>query len=283
MATNSTTKKTKKTVIQQVSKKYDKLPDRLRKELRRTIAMILYEKVHEKDNMKTKEQEGLMQKLFFYGEGDALSSLELFLKGQIVFEAMFEADGNNTGTRRLKQLFARSSKEFVLGGNINRDVVDRVQLSKTEIVTGRYLRSHAAEGGCEARKSLPFLLKYLDKETGKPLCSGDKIEDVVTKWLNDYYDYCQSGTVTSPEKVVVEDPASSDEEGEDRSNGEGGDGVATTTTPDIQKEDTPLTPKKVSNPNGDVVITIPHRPCDWFFPGFMFVFVLLFGPFAENN
>ena len=67
----ATTKKPKKTVIQQVSKKYDKLPDRLRKELGCTIAMILYEKVHEKDNMKTKEQEALTQKLF-YGKGNAL-------------------------------------------------------------------------------------------------------------------------------------------------------------------------------------------------------------------
>ena len=91
----ATTKKPKKTVVQQVSKKYDKLPDRLRKELRRTIAMILYEKVHEKDSMKTKEQEALMQKLF-NGEGDALSYLEMFLKGQCVFEAMFDTNGDNT-------------------------------------------------------------------------------------------------------------------------------------------------------------------------------------------
>ena len=119
----ATTKKPKKTVIQQVSKKYDKLPDRLRKELRHTIAMILYEKVHKKDNMKTKEQEALMQKLF-YGKGEALSNLEMFLKGQGFFEAMFEANGDNTGTRRLKQLFARSSKEFVLSGNINCNVME---------------------------------------------------------------------------------------------------------------------------------------------------------------
>ena len=80
--------------------------------------------------------------------------------------------------------------------------------------------------------------------------------------------------------LLNEDPTSSDDDLEERSAGEVGDGVATTTTPDIQEEDTPSTPSKVSNPNGDVVITIPHRQCDWFFPGFMFV--LLYGPFSEN-
>jgi hypothetical protein len=279
MAT-TTARKPKKTVIQQISRKekYDKLPDRLRKELRRTIAMVLYENVHERESMRMKEQESLMQKLF-YGEGDTLSYLEMFMKCQGVFAGMFDANCDNSGTRRLKQLFSRSSKEFVLGGNINRDVMERVQLSKTEIVTGRYLRSCAAEGGCEARKALPFLLKYLDEETGKPLRSGDEVEDVVTKWLDDYYVYCESGNVTSPEKVVLnEDPASSDDDAEEGSGGPGG--PATNTTPEIQEEEIPSTPQKVSNPNGDVVITIPPRHSDWFFPGFMFV--LLFGPFAEN-
>jgi hypothetical protein len=285
MATNTTKKTQTKTVIHQVSKKkdrYDKLPDRLRKELRRTIAMVLYEKVHEQESMRMKEQEGLMQKLFYGEGGDTLSYLEMFLKCQGVFEGMFDANGDNSGTRRLKPVFARSSKEFVLGGNINRDVMERVQLSKTEIVTGRYLRSCAAEGGCEARKSLPFLLKHLDEETGRPLRSGDEIEDVVTKWLDDYYVYLESKNVTSPEKEMVvrnEDPASSDDDAELASGGLSGS--ATHNTPEMQEEDNiPSTPNKVSNSNGDVVITIPHRHSDWFFPGFMFV--LLFGPFAEN-
>ena len=178
----------------------------------------------------------------------------------------------------MKSLYARSSKDFILGGNINRNVMERVQLSKTEIVTGRYLRSSATEGGCEARKSLPFLLKYLNKETGKPLRSGDEIEDVITKWLDDYYVYCESGNVTSPEKAVVnEDPSLSDDD--DKGSG-GDDGPATTTTPEIEDKGAPSTPKKVSNTNSDVVITIPHQQSVWFFPGFMFV--LLFGPFAEN-
>ena len=141
-------------------------------------------------------------------------------------------------------------------------------MSKTEIVTGRYLCSRAAEGGCEARKSLPFVLKYLDEETGKPLRLGDEIEDVVTKWLDDYYVYCQSGNVTSPEKVLLdEDAAASDDDDDEKSSGDAGDAVATIATPAIQEEDTPSTPKKVSNPNGDIVITIPHRHFDWFSQG----------------
>ena len=78
--------------------------------------------------------------------------------------------------------------------------------------------------------------------------------------------------------MLDEDPASSDDDDEEESGVAAGDGAATTTTPDIQEEDAPSTPKKVSNPNGDVIITIPHRHSDWIFPGFMFV--LLFGPFA---
>ena len=64
-----------------------------------------------------------------------------------------------------------------------------------------------------------------------------------------------------------EDAAASDDDDEEESGGDAGDGMATTATPDIQEEDTPSTPKKVSNPNGDVVITIPHRHSDWFFQG----------------
>lgn len=166
----ATTTKPKKMVVQQVAKKGkgDKLPDRLRKELRRTIAMVLYEKVHEQDNMRMKDQESLMEKLF-YGHGNSISYLEMFLKGQGVFESMFDANSDNSGTKRLKQLYARTSKDYILGGNVNRDVMERVQLSKTEIVTGRYLGTCAAEGACEARKAIPFLLKYMDEATGQPL------------------------------------------------------------------------------------------------------------------
>jgi hypothetical protein len=284
----STTAKPKMVVqVTRKGGKVDKLPDRLRKELRRTIAMVLYEKVHEQDNMRMKDQESLMEKLF-YGHGDSISYLEMFLKGQGVFEHMFEANSDNSGSKRLKQLFARSTKAFILGGNINQDVMERVQLSKTEIVTGRYLRSCAAEGACEARKAIPFLLKYLDEHTGQPLRSGDEIEDVVNRWLDDFYVYSESKTVTSPVKKAStsnenEDLASSDDE-VDEGNRLVATGAPNTTTEASTLSNTlqepPATPNKVSNDNGDVIITIPHRHNDYFFPGFMFV--LLFGPFSEN-
>ena len=149
---SGSTTKSKKTIVQQVSArkaKTEKLPDRLRKELRRTIAMVLYEKVHEQESMRMRDQENLMEKLY-YGHGDSISYLDMFLKGQGVFEGMVEGNSNNTGTKRLKSLYARSSKDYILGGNINREVMERVQLSKTEVVSGRYLRSCAADGACEA-------------------------------------------------------------------------------------------------------------------------------------
>ena len=241
--------------------------------------MVLYKKVHEQESMRMRDQENLMEKLY-YGHGDLISYLDMFLKGQGVFEGMVEGNSNNTRTKRLKSLYARSSKDYILGGNINREVMERVQLSKTEVVSGRYLRSCAADGACEARKSIPFLLKYLDEETGKPARSGDEIEDVVTKWLDDFYVYCESGNVTSPVKMPLSDElASSDDEVDE--------GVPVLEAPAVLNDSNtsdqvaPSTPKKVSTDNGDVIITIPHRHHDWFFPGFMFV--LLFGPFAENR
>lgn len=237
--------------------------------------MILYEKVHAQDSMRQKEQESHMQK-YFYGEAASLSYLELFLKGQGIFESMFLA---GPGGMKLKPIYARSSKDYILGGNINKDILERVSLSKIEVVTGRYLRSCAAEGGCEARKSLPFLFKYLDEETGKPIRSGDEIEDVVCKWLDDFYVYCQSGTVTSPEKILPNNNRC-DQDGVLQSSDDDEE------TPEVRDDSPNATscpstpPSKVRNELGDVIITIPPRPSDWFFPGFMFV--LLFGPFQEN-
>lgn len=81
---------------------------------------------------------------------------------------------------------------------------------------------------------------------------------------------------------VNDDLASSDDDGDEGPPGLGGSGCATVnmSTANLPEDETPATPKKVSNENGDVIITIPHRPSDWFFPGFMFV--LLFGPFPSN-
>ena len=59
-------------------------------------------------------------------------------------------------------------------------------------------------------------MKDLDEETGKPAQSGNEIEDVVTKWLDDFYVYCESGNITSPVKIPLSDElASSNDEVDD--------------------------------------------------------------------
>ena len=112
--------------------------------------MVLYKKVHEQESMRMRDQENLMEKLY-YGHGDLISYLDMFLKGQGVFEGMVEGNSNNSGTKQLKSLYACSSKDYILGGNVNWEVMERVQeLSKTKVVSGRYLRTSAADGACEA-------------------------------------------------------------------------------------------------------------------------------------
>ena len=298
-----------KVVLEDMHKaKRDKLSDRLRKELRRTIAMAVLQKVYELDDMKTKDQEETMFKLF-HGHGETISFLELFMNGQGPFESMFEGHPDNSGTKRLKSLFTRNNKDYTLGESITKDLLERVQVSKGEVVSGRYLRSSAMDGATEVRKSLPFLYKYLNKELGEPLASGDEIEDVVRKWLTDFYVYLESGNLTSPtkediplaakmgtgilddEEELEDDNQSNDDDSYFGKDNDSDELLAMVrrnlnelkrpkALPTADTPDTPETPTKTIKDDGEVVIQIPRRESDWFFPGFMFV--LLFGPFADN-
>ena len=121
-------------------KKAAPLPDSLRKELRRTIAIYIYsDVVCKEESMKEIDQIKLMETLFFGSGGpDAISYIDMFLNGGGVFEFMFEQH-KNVEKLELKQMFARDSKAFVLGDQLNKSVLESLTKKGGKIVTGPYL------------------------------------------------------------------------------------------------------------------------------------------------
>jgi len=133
--------------------------------------------------MKEIDQTKLMETLFFGSDGpDAISYIDMFLNGGGVFEFMFEQH-KNVEKLELKQMFARDSKAFVLGDQLNKSVLESLTKKGGKIVTGPYLYDWAKKS---LAKSLPFLLKYVD-EKGEPKASGSEMEGVIRSWLTDYY------------------------------------------------------------------------------------------------
>ena len=160
-------------------KKAAPLPDTLRKELRRAIAIYIYcDVVCKKEGMKEADQTKLMETLFFgMGGPDVISYMDIFLKAGGVFEFMFEQH-KNEGKLKLKQMFARDPNAYMLGEQLKKPVLESVTQKGVEVVTGRYLYDWAKKGLAGIRKSLPFLLKYLN-DKGGPKASGQEMEDII--------------------------------------------------------------------------------------------------------
>jgi hypothetical protein len=142
--------------------------------------------------MTNKDQEDLMYKYFYGTKGDdSVSYLHMVITGQDIFAEMSEGNPDNDGSKKLKSIYSRNSKVLVLGKQINKTVLELVNLKQDcpEVVGGRYLFDWARAGLAGLRKALPFLHQYVDKDTGQILQSGMEMEDVLCATLDDLHEY----------------------------------------------------------------------------------------------
>ena len=245
----------------------ERLPAIIRDELRRVVALKCFDTLFRRDSLKVSEQQKLLFNLFHGNEKrNIISTVHQLCTAQEIFSEMFEERSDivlsrQTGateeaTLQLRMLYSRREKSFLLGSNyhINTDVLSNKDYKNSTLITGRTILGQAKNTLSTVRKACS-VLGGLVKEDGTPKFSGDTIEDVVNKMLDQMYELLKGKSQAEeaddddPKKTTAEEECSeAEEEVEDPQSGD-------------------------SQPSNS-----SERPTNWMFHGFMAV--LLFGPMA---
>ena len=233
-----------------------RIPRTLRDELRRTLILICYEEVYSRPSM-TKD---VMQNVIFdmyHGKGNNIvSQIDVMLQGHNRYKDLFDVSfvtitdknlhpskSNKILTLRNKYYRQHNDKNYIVGQQICREWLARASFQSVELCKKRYLYEQASTTLRYCKKALSFAHKYVD-EFGNPLHSGNTIDDIIEKILEDMYRENHKLTAIS---ISLED-----DDDEDMS-------------PGTQEK------KKIKKSKDD----------DWSFPGFMAF--LLFGPFVPPS
>ena len=248
----------------------ERLPAILRDELRRVVALKCFDVLFRRDRLKISEQRDLVYDMFHGNERrNVISICDQLCSGDDIFADLYEdrtdivlsrqSTGSNEPTQQLRMLYSRREKSYLMTSHINLKILSEKDFKTQTLITGRTIHNQARKTLGTVRKACAVLKQYV-KEDGTPKFSGDTIEDVVNKLLDDMYEQLKGKSALEIENDV--DPES----------------IKSGST--LEEENSEVEEENDANSdNNSVASSTIQRPTNWMFHGFMAC--LLFGPMAR--
>jgi len=137
------------------------------------VAAECLNKISGKDLNNTAQERKIFE--YFHGEGNVVSQLEKFMKGQDVYDNIWIKEETKNGPQEVfpEKLHCHPGKRIVANENMTRTLLERTHSNKPNLMTGRGLRNQADKCAREAKKMISLMPEAVKAKILEPPVNGE--------------------------------------------------------------------------------------------------------------